>query len=110
MIIADLNYLEVVAEATVEGGTGRSGTRVRGSEYTQTDRVSVTFDTLNRFQTVIFGPFPVHTISAAAGAKGDAIVSPYHEVYSFTKADTLAVTDSFGNSFSSSASASLINW
>lgn len=103
MVIADLNYMEVVA-ANVQGGTDR----VR--RFTQVDSVTTTFDTTNKFTTIIYGPAPVYTISAAAGAKGVADVGPYHDAYSYTKADTLAVVDAWGNSFSSSASAALINW
>lgn len=106
MVIAELNYLETVAEAGVQGGN-RPGRKL-SSTYTQDDKVSVRFDTTNRFETVIKAPGDVHNISASAGAKGDAIVRSY-EVYSFTKADTLAVVDDKGNSFSLSTSAALIS-
>jgi len=106
MIIAELNYLEAVSEASVQGGT-RPG-RNLSSTYTQEDKVTVRFDTTNRFQTIVTAPNNVHNISASAGAKGDAIVR--YDVYSFTKADTLAVVDDKGNSFSLSTSVALINW
>jgi len=105
MIIAELNYLEAVSEASVQGGT-RPG-RNLSSTYTQEDKVTVRFDTTNRFQTIVTAPNNVHNISASAGAKGDAIVR-YYDVYSFTKADTLAVVDDKGNSFSLSTSVALI--
>ncbi|BAU40322.1 hypothetical protein [Leptolyngbya sp. O-77] len=108
MIIAELNYLETVAEAGVQGGTFYRPGRNLSSTYTQDDKVSVRFDTTNRFETVIKAPGNVHNISASAGAKGDAIVR--YDAYSFTKADTLAVVDDKGNSFSLSTSAALINW
>ncbi|WAL60504.1 hypothetical protein [Thermocoleostomius sinensis] len=105
MIISDLNHLEVVSEANnVQGGTRPSG---RG--FTQVDSVTTTFDTTNRFTTIINPPRDVHNVSAAAGAKGVADVGNRY-AYSYTKADTLAVVDYNGNSFSSSSSAALISF
>ena len=97
MIISDLNYLEVVSESTaVQGGF---------SEY---DYVSVKFDTKNIFATVVNSP-KTYSNSAAAGAKGVADNNTWYPTYSFTKADTLAVTEYLGSSFSASTSAAVIN-
>lgn len=109
MIISDLNYMET-AEANVEGSGGGRGGRNLSSTYTQVDNVTITFDTTNRFKTVIVAPNNVNNISASSGAKGDALVSRHFTGYTFTKADSLAVVDESGNSFSSSTSAALINW
>ncbi|HIK57081.1 MAG TPA: hypothetical protein IGS37_18200 [Synechococcales cyanobacterium M55_K2018_004] len=102
MIIADLNYLEV-AEVAVEGATGSLSRR-----YTQDDKVTVTFSSFNNFQTTVNSPKTLSN-SAAAGAKGDAINNTWLPTYSFTKADTLAVTEFLGGSFSASTSAAVIN-
>ncbi len=95
MIISDLNYLEV-ADANIAGGF---------SEY---DYVSINFDTTNKFATIVNSPTTTSN-SAAAGAKGVANGSPYINTYSFTKADTLAVTTIYDGSFSASTSVAVIN-
>jgi hypothetical protein len=104
MIISDLNILEVVEEAaTIQGG-------ISPRSYTQADRISVTFDSFNNFQTVVRDPRTSNN-SAAAGAKGDAQNTRFSSVptFSFTKADTVAVADYLGQSFSASTSAAVIN-
>jgi len=97
MIISDLNYLEVVAESTaVQGG------------FYEYDWVSVNFVTTNGFATYVNSP-TTYSNSAAAGAKGVANNYTWYPTYSYTKADTLAVTDYLGSSFSASTSAAVIN-
>ncbi len=112
MNISDLSILENIQEASkIQGGGEKKGKRDRGNRnlsYYQNDKVETTFDTTNKFTTIIKAPEDVHNISASAGAKGVADVGEYH-AYSYTKADTLAVTDYYGNSFSSSSSAALIS-
>ncbi len=103
MIISELNHLEVVAEsAKVEGGLSRF--------YYQHDRVKVDFNSYNSFYTNVNSP-KTYSNSASAGAKGDAInpYSGYVPTHSYTKADTLAVTEYLGGSFSASTSAAVIN-
>jgi hypothetical protein len=107
MIISDLEILEVVEVADIQGGRGR-GNR-KEFDFLEKDKVVTIFDTTNKFKTVIKAPDDVKNISAAAGAKGVADVGDY-EAYTYTKADTLAVTDAYGNSFSSSNSAALISF
>jgi hypothetical protein len=108
MIISDLNYMET-AEANVEGSGGSwvSGNKF-SSFYTQTDNINITFTSKNNFATTVNSPFTM-TNSAAAGAKGDAINNTYIPTYSFTKADTLAVSEYLGGSFSGSTSVAVIN-
>jgi hypothetical protein len=104
MFISDLNILEVIEKSSkIEGG-------IAPRSYTQTDRISVNFDSINRFQTSVLDPFTRNN-SAAAGAKGDAQNTRFSSVptYSFTKADTVAVADYLGQSFSASTSAAVIN-
>ena len=112
MNISDLSILENIEEAAkIQGGgkkKGRNGSSNRELSYYQNDKVKTTFDTTNKFTTIITPPEDVKNISASAGAKGVADVGNNH-AYSYTKADTLAVTDYYGNSFSSSASAALIS-
>ena len=97
MIISDLNYLEVVSESTaVQGG------------FFESDAVYVTFSTTNLFSTYVNTP-TTYSNSAAAGAKGVANNSTPYATYSYTKADTLAVADYLGGSFSASTSAAVIN-
>jgi hypothetical protein len=97
MIISDLNYLEFVSEATaVEGG------------FFETDIVNISFNTVNTAGTFISSPF-AYSNSAAAGAKAVANNDTCLPSYSFTKADTIAVTDLFGGSFSGSTSTAVIN-
>ncbi|MEG4023829.1 hypothetical protein [Microcoleus sp. S13C4] len=97
MIISDLNYLEVVSESTaVQGGF---------SEY---DSVSINFNTTNTFSTSVNSP-KTYSNSAAAGAKGVANNNTWFPTYSYTKADTLAVADYLGGSFSGSTSVAVIN-
>ena len=104
MIISDLNYLETAANSeAVCGATGRS------RNFTEVDSVKTTFDTTNKFETIIKAPANVYNISASAGAKGVAEVYNY-SAYSFTKADTLSLVDYYGNSTSLSTSAALISW
>ena len=97
MIISDLNYLEVVSESTaVQGG------------FTEIDFVSINFSTTNGFATFVNSP-TTFSNSAAAGAKGVANNNTPFPTYSYTKADTLSVTDYLGGSFSGSTSAAVIN-
>ena len=101
MIISELNHLEVVAKsAKVEGGLSRF--------YYQYDRVKVDFNSYNSFYTNVNSP-KTYSNSASAGAKGDAINNTYLPTHSYTKADTLAVTEYLGGSFSASTSAAVIN-
>ncbi|PSB23740.1 hypothetical protein [Stenomitos frigidus] len=95
MIISDLNYLEIV-DASIEGG------------FNETDTVSINFNTNNSFYTSVNSP-KTYSNSAAAGAKGVANNYTYYPTYSFTKADTLAVADFGGGSFSASTSVAVIN-
>ena len=97
MIISDLNYLEVVAESTaVQGG------------WSETDIVNIGFNTVNTFATLVNTPYTL-TNSAAAGAKGVANNDTCLPTFSYTKADTLAVADFLGCSFSGSTSVAVIN-
>ncbi|OUC16516.1 MAG: hypothetical protein B0A82_01210 [Alkalinema sp. CACIAM 70d] len=98
MIISDLNYLESV-EAQIEGGT---------YGFSETDTVSINFNTTNNFATNVNSPYTLSN-SAAAGAKGVANNYTYLPTYSYTKADTLAVADFLGGSFSGSTSVAVIN-
>jgi hypothetical protein len=104
MIISDLNYLEAVsASANVEGGTNPYS-------YYENDYVAINFNSYNNFSTSVNSP-KTYSNSAAAGAKGDAInpYGAYVPSYSFTKADTLAVAQLGGGSFSASTSVAVIN-
>ncbi|GBE91019.1 hypothetical protein [Nostoc cycadae] len=107
MIISDLEILEVVEVANVQGGIVTRG-------YLQNDFVNVNFSSFNRFQTVVVDPRTAGN-SAAAGAKGDAqnnrrnLFGFTDPTYSYTKADTIAVADYLGESFSGSTSVSVIN-
>lgn len=98
MIISDLNYLEA-ADAQVVGGT---------YGFNETDTVTITFSTTNNFATNVNVP-KAGSNSAAAGAKGVANNYTWFPTYSFTKADTLAVADYLGGSFSASTSVAVIN-
>jgi hypothetical protein len=98
MIISDLNYMES-AEANVQGGT---------YDFYESDKVVIEFSTYNNFYTTVNSPYTM-TNSAAAGAKGVATNDTYYNTYSFTKADTLAVADFLGGSFSASTSVAVIN-
>ncbi len=102
MIISDLNHMESISTSrSVAGGTGYP-------TYFQYDLVKIDFNSKNSFQTNVNSP-KTFSNSAAAGAKGDAI-NPYNiPSYSFTKADTLAVTQLGGGSFSASTSVAVIN-
>ncbi len=97
MIISDLNYMES-AEANVQGGT---------YSFYESDKVVIAFDTTNTFATYVNSP-KTSSNSAAAGAKGVANTNGA-PVYSYTKADTLAVADYLGSSFSASTSVAVIN-
>ncbi|MFM7424752.1 MAG: hypothetical protein ACKO7W_07155 [Elainella sp.] len=101
MIISNLNHLETVSTSTaIAGGTGPT--------YFQYDLVKIDFNSQNSFATNVNSP-KTFSNSASAGAKGDAI-NPYNiPSYSFTKADTLAVTQLGGGSFSASTSVAVIN-
>ncbi|MBD3884476.1 hypothetical protein IFO70_22295 [Phormidium tenue FACHB-886] len=105
MIISDLNHMEVISRSiSIEGGT---------YTYYQNDYVGINFNSNNSFYTNVNSP-KTYSNSAAAGAKADAINptegKPYYvPTYSFTKADTLAVTALGGSSFSASTSAAVIN-
>jgi hypothetical protein len=101
MIISDLSYLEVAA-ANVEGGT------YSFYDFEERDLVEITFNSYNNFATSVNSP-STYTNSAAAGAKGVANNDTHHPTYSFTKADTLAVADFLGGSFSASTSVAVIN-
>ncbi|BAZ17160.1 hypothetical protein NIES4071_90380 [Calothrix sp. NIES-4071] len=108
MIISDLNVLEVVEAVEVVGGTFSSGNNFL-STYNQTDKINITYTTQNNFVTTINAPLALGN-SASAGAKGDAINPyPFLLTSSFTKADTLAVTQVGGGSFSGSTSVAVIN-
>ena len=103
MIISDLNYLEVVAESTaVQGGCATP-------TWSETDIVNIGFNTVNTFATLVNTPYTL-TNSAAAGAKGVANNDTCLPTYSYTKADTLAVADFLGGSFSGSTSVAVINF
>ncbi len=105
MIISEFNHLEVVTEsASVEGGLGQ----VRS--YFEYDQIAIDFNSYNSFYTKVNSP-ETYSNSASAGAKGDAInpYSGYVPTHSYTKADTLAVTEYLGGSFSASTSAAVIN-
>ncbi|NJP09938.1 MAG: hypothetical protein HC866_11010 [Leptolyngbyaceae cyanobacterium RU_5_1] len=100
MIISDLNYLEV-AEANVEGGSGRV--------YTENDYVNIYFSSTNVFATYVTSPV-AYGNSAAAGAKGDAYVAPWGPgANTYSKADSLAVAYQYGSSFSASTSVAVIS-
>ncbi len=99
MIISDLNHMDT-AESNVQGGTYYS--------FYENDRVDINFNTTNTFTTKVTSPYATGN-SAAAGAKGVANNNTYYPTYSFTKADTLAVADYLGGSFSASTSVAVIN-
>ena len=97
MLIANLDHISAADEnAQVEGGW---------SEY---DYVTLDFDSYNSFCTQVNSPYTL-TNSAAAGAKGAATNNTCIPTASYTKADTVAVTDFLGGSFSGSTSAAVIN-
>jgi len=101
MKIADLNHLEMVSDPhhlTLEGGR----------LYTQNDFIGINFNSLNTFFTKVNSPM-TSSNSAAAGAKADAINNSGYPTYSYTKADTIAVTEFLGGSFSASTSVAVIN-
>lgn len=107
MIISDLEILEVVEVANVQGGL------IVNDTYTQTDAVNIGFSSGNSFGTFVNSPTTLSN-SAAAGAKGSAqnnrsFLGFTAPTYSYTKADTLAVTDYLGESFSASTSVAVIN-
>jgi hypothetical protein len=108
MIISDLNHLEAVSEIKIEGGSFWSSGNRFNSSYNQNDNIAITFTSKNNFETKVNSP-TTHSNSASAGAKGDAINNTYFPTYSFTKADTVAVADFLGGSFSGSTSAAVIN-
>ena len=99
MIISDLNHMDT-AESNVQGGTYYS--------FYENDRVDIAFNSFNSFTTVINNP-KAGGNAAAAGAKGVANNNTPFPTYSFTKADTLAVADYLGGSFSASTSVAVIN-
>lgn len=109
MIISELNTLETVEAVNVVGG-------IVDRSYNQTDLISIAFASLNAFQTVIASPGNPGNNSAAAGAKADAQNNSvilgtglrFFPTNSFTKADTLAVTETLGSSFSASTSVAVI--
>lgn len=107
MIISDLTYVENISESTsVQGGCWSCE-----PEYTyfQNDFVGINFLTSNAFQTSVNSPM-TGSNSASAGAKGEAINNWGLPSYSFTKADTISVTELLGSSFSGSTSAAVINF
>ena len=100
MIISDLRYVENISESTsIQGGWGFSYPGIV-RKYTQVDTVTTNFNTINTFSTIIDAP---GLNSAAAGAKGDAMTG-FHNAFTYTKADTLAVVKLYGDSFSLSTS------
>jgi hypothetical protein len=105
MIITDLNILEVVETAKIQGG-------IQTRSYLQNDNVNINFRSFNRFETQIVQPGTPTNNSAASGAKADAqnnVPFPFFApTNSYTKADTLAVTERFGSSFSASTSVAVI--
>lgn len=109
MFISDLNYVENLSESTsIQGGTYSIPSSMIFRSYVESDIVSVNFNSLNNFSTNVNSPYTL-TNSASAGAKGDAINNFGLPSYSFTKADTVAVTQLWGGSFSASTSAAVIN-
>ncbi|MEB3179376.1 MAG: hypothetical protein VKL59_10140, partial [Nostocaceae cyanobacterium] len=70
--------------------------------------LSVNFNTSNSFNTSVNSPY-TSSNSAAAGAKGDAINNTNIPTYSYTKGDSVAVTEFLGGSFSASTSVAVIN-
>ena len=98
MIISDLNHMDT-AESNVQGST---------YSFYENDRVDLTFNTYNNFATTVNNP-KAGGNAAAAGAKGVANNYYGSPTYSFTKADTLAVADYLGGSFSASTSVAVIN-
>lgn len=106
MIISDLNLLETVEVAEVVGG--QVIVRDLLSSYAQVDQIGISFASGNTFATTVNSPFTL-TNSAAAGAKGDAINNTVFPTYSYTKADTVAVAQYLGGSFSGSTSVAVIN-
>ncbi len=104
MIISELNHLQVIAEAGVVEG----GTYYGYPTYYEYDKVVVDFTSNNNFHTSAkLTPHFDHN-SASAGAKADAIGSPWYYTDSFTKADTLSVAKFGGGSFSASTSSAII--
>ncbi|ALF55518.1 hypothetical protein ACX27_26085 [Nostoc piscinale CENA21] len=112
MIISDLEILEIVEVANVQGGVVSGFNPLN---YTQTDTINTIFNSTNNFVTEVTDPF-TNNNSAAAGAKGNAI-NPFVlpngvslvPTYSYSKADTVAVTSLGGGSFSQSSSGAVIN-
>ncbi len=103
MLISNLNYLESVSENNdVEGGM------YAGSYYSEFDYVSINFNSSNNFSTTV-SPAITWGNNAAAGAKGDAINNTCFATSSYTKADTVAVTEFMGGSLSASTSVAVIN-
>ncbi|BCL35673.1 hypothetical protein [Nostoc sp. MS1] len=103
MIISDLEILEVVEVANVQGGL------VPPYTYYQNDFISIDFDTTNTFTTVINPPDDPTNNSAAAGAKAQTRNFTFFPTRSYTKADTVTVSDYLGGSFASSTSAAVIS-
>ncbi|MEB3179375.1 MAG: hypothetical protein VKL59_10135 [Nostocaceae cyanobacterium] len=101
MQIVDLNHLEVAEQP-------HHLAVVCGRGYTQNDFIGINFNSLNQFFTQVNSPLTFSN-SAAAGAKADAINNSPYPTYSFTKADTIAVTEFLGGSFSASTSVAVIN-
>lgn len=104
MIISDLNHFEV-AETEVMGASGNHFY----SSYYESDNIYIDFNSYNSFTTNVNSP-KTYSNSASAGAKGDAINNSPYATYSFTKADTLSVTEFMGGSFSASTSGAVINY
>ena len=104
MIISDLSFVEVVAEANVEGGTYGYPPRV----YNEIDTISINFNSLNTFKTVVVPPSNVYNNSAAAGAKGDAVALYGMPAFTYTKADSGAIAYQLGSSSSFSTSAAVV--
>ncbi|HIK09416.1 MAG TPA: hypothetical protein IGS52_03985 [Oscillatoriaceae cyanobacterium M33_DOE_052] len=103
MIITDLNHIQVVDNNQVQGGWYSSP-----YTYYENDFVQMSFSSNNNFSTSVNSPYTL-TNSASAGAKGDAINNTNYSTYSYTKADTIAVAEFLGGSFSASTSAAVIN-
>jgi hypothetical protein len=94
MIISNINYLELLGENTkLEGGSSP---------------ITLVFNTTNYFKTLVNSP-TTGSNSAAAVAVARADNNSSAPTSSYTKADTVAVTEYLGGSFSASTSVAVIN-
>ncbi|SKB15167.1 hypothetical protein PL11201_70014 [Planktothrix sp. PCC 11201] len=108
MIISDLNYLEVVSEATTVFG-GCDEPPEPNYNWSEEDLVSITFETINSFTLNITAPGVPDGNYASAGAKAVADSGTGSGLNSFVKADTLAVTTYGLGGFAGSTSVAAIN-